>query len=144
MNFLTIESLNCRGLRDLKKRIDILDDFRKRNINIIHLQETHLVSSDLPWLKRFWNCKYFISGEKRQSLGVMTIINNNFEYKIHNVTKDVNGRFILCDIELPGVARFLNLNIYGHNQDNPLFFKICSINWSKMISEIWCVVVIGT
>ena len=122
MSYLTIESLNCRGLRDLKKRIDILDGFRKRNVNIIHLQETHLIASDLIELKKFWNCKYIISGKKRQSLGVMTIINNNFEYKINSVSKDSEGRYILCDIELPNIARFLMINIYGHNQDNPIFF----------------------
>ena len=53
----------------------------------------------------------------------MTIINNNFEYKIHSVTKDVGGRCIICDIELAGIARFIMINVYGHNQDNPLFFK---------------------
>ena len=64
-SFLRIESLNCRGLRNLQKRNDILDDFKKRNINIIHLQETHLISSDLSFLKKTWNCKYLIAGEKK-------------------------------------------------------------------------------
>ena len=123
MSHLTIESLNCRGLRDQKKRNDILDDFRTRKINIIHLQETHLTPSDLPALKKYWNCKYLIAGEKRQSLGVITIINDNFEYKIHMVYKDPGGRFILCDLELPAIARFIMLNIYGHNQDRPVFLK---------------------
>ena len=119
MSYLTVESLNCRGLRDLKKRIDIFDDFKKRNVNIVHLQETHLIAADLPSLKKLWNCKFLISGDKKQSLGVVTIINNNFEYKLHMVNKDRDGRFILCDLELPGIARFLMLNIYGHNQDKP-------------------------
>ena len=64
MNSLVIESLNCRGLRDLKKRMDILDDFKSRKINIIHLQETHLIPADLPFLKKMWNCKFLIAGEK--------------------------------------------------------------------------------
>ena len=50
---------------------------------------------------------------------MVTIINNNFEYKLHMVHKDKGGRYILCDLELPGVARFLLLNIYGQNQDKP-------------------------
>ena len=65
MSLLKIESLDCRGLRDLKKRSDILDDFKKRNVNIIHLQETHLIASDLPSLKKIWNCKFLIAGEKK-------------------------------------------------------------------------------
>ena len=59
MNSLTIESLNCRGLRDLSKQIDVLGDFKSRKINIIHLQETHLIPA-----KKLWNCKFLISGEK--------------------------------------------------------------------------------
>ena len=121
MSSLTIESLNCRGLRDLKKRMDILDDFKSRKINIIHLQETHLTHADLPFLKKIWNCIFIIAGEKRQSLGMITIINSNFEYKLHKVEKDKGGRYILCDIELPGIARFLMLNIYGHDYDKPEF-----------------------
>ena len=121
MSSLTIESLNCRGLRDQKKKMDILDDFRSRNINIVHLQETHLTHADLPFLKKIWNCKFIIAGVQRQALGVITIINNNFEYKLHNVIKDKGGRYILCDIELPGIARFLMLNIYGQNYDKPEF-----------------------
>ena len=119
MGLLKIESLNCRGLRDLKKRSDILDDFKKRNVNIIHLQETHLIASDLPSLKETWNVKFLIAGEKKQSMGVVTIINSNIEYKLHMVDKDKGGRYIIIDIELPGIARFLMLNIYGQNQDKP-------------------------
>ena len=53
----------------------------------------------------------------------MTIINNNFEYKIYHVEKDIGGRYYLCDMELPGIARFLMLNIYGHNTDNHEFLS---------------------
>ena len=52
----------------------------------------------------------------------MIILNNNFEYKIHNVIKDNEGRFIICDLEVIGVARFLMIIIYGPNKDNPTFF----------------------
>ena len=29
MNLIKIESLNCRGLRDIKKRLDFFDDLKK-------------------------------------------------------------------------------------------------------------------
>ena len=51
-NLIKIESLNYRGLRDLKKRLDFFDDFKKRGINIINLQETHLIAKDLIMLKK--------------------------------------------------------------------------------------------
>ena len=40
----------------------------------------------------------------------MVIIDNNFEHKIHNVIKDINGRYVIIDIKLPGIARLLLLN----------------------------------
>ena len=52
----------------------------------------------------------------------MIILNNNFEYKIHKVNKEIKGRYIICDLEIIGVARFLMVNIYGPNKDNPVFF----------------------
>ena len=51
-NLMQIESLNSGGLRDLKKRLDFFDDFKKRGINIINLQETHLIAKDLIMLKK--------------------------------------------------------------------------------------------
>ena len=50
-------------------------------------------------------------------------MNNNFEYKIHKVIKDREGRYVICDIELEVVAHFLMINIYGPNQDKPSFFN---------------------
>ena len=123
INQIKIESLNCRGLRDIRKRIDFFDDFKKRGIHIINLQETHLISSDLIMLKKNWNCKFLIAGESRQAQGVMIILNNNFEYKIHNVTKDNEGRFIICDLEIVGLARSLMINVYGPNKDSPMFYE---------------------
>ena len=52
----------------------------------------------------------------------MIILNNNFEYKIHKVNKDIKDRYIICDLEIIGVARFLMVIIYGPNKDYPVFF----------------------
>ena len=62
LNLIKIESLNCRGLRDIKKRLDFFDDFKTRGINIINLQETHMTAKDLILLKKNWNCKFLIAG----------------------------------------------------------------------------------
>ena len=52
LNLIKIESLNCRGYRDLKKRFDFFEDLKKRGINIINLQETHMISKDLTMFKK--------------------------------------------------------------------------------------------
>ena len=54
--------------------------------------------------------------------GIAILLNNTFEYKIHNVNKDPLGNFLLLDIEFLG-KRVTLANIYGpSNVDNPNFF----------------------
>ena len=88
MTTLKIESLNCRGIRDSVKRADILDRARLSNANIICLEETHIIGRDLNFLRKEWNVKYFISGSQCNAREVMVILDNNFEYNIHNVQLD--------------------------------------------------------
>ena len=107
MTTLRIESLNCRGIRDGIKRLDILDCARNRKTNIICLQETHITGRDINLIKKEWNVKYLISGNQSNAKVVMIILDNNFEYKIHNVNTDPDGRYIFCEIEIPEVASFL-------------------------------------
>ena len=60
----------------------------------------------------------------------MVITGNNFKYKVHNVIKDVNGRYVIIDIELPEIARFLLINIYAPNKDDPTFL------WKFLIYQV--------
>ena len=120
---IKINSINVRGLRGFIKRSDILLKSKQEGINVLCLQETHLLNNDLNSLKNTWNVNYFISGKARNAGGVLIVLNNNFEYKIHNKTIDEDGRFIILDIELPDVARFLLINLYAPNNDTPTFFR---------------------
>ena len=123
MTTLRIESLNCRGIRDSIKRLDILDRARNRQANIICLQETHITGRDINVIKKEWNVKYLISGNKRNAKGVMIIMDNNFEYKIHKINIDPDGRYIFCEIEIPEVASFLLVNLYAPNENKVDFYK---------------------
>ena len=122
MTTLRIESLNCRGIRDSIKRLDILDRAKNRKTNIICLQETHITGRDINVIKKEWNVKYLISGTQRNAKGVMIILDDNFEYKIHKVNIDSDGRYIFCEIEIPEVASFLLVNIYAPNENKAEFF----------------------
>ena len=51
------------------------------------------------------------------------VVEDNFEFKIHESKPDILGRYIILDIELVGVARFLIVNIYAPNNDSPEFFN---------------------
>ena len=123
MATISIESINCRGLRDHKKRIDFFSKAKEKHINILCLQETHIINNDLETLKEEWNINFYIAGRDTKAGGVLVAIDDKFEHNIHSVKKDISGRFIIIDIELIGVARVLLINLYAPNEDNPLFFS---------------------
>ena len=62
INSIKLLSVNCEGLRNVQKQADILTYFKEKKINIACLQDTHLLESDIPSLKRLWNGDIFVSG----------------------------------------------------------------------------------
>ena len=54
--------------------------------------------------------------------GVLIMMANNFEFKIHEKVIDENRRYILADIEIPDVASLLLIHLYAPNLDSPSFF----------------------
>ena len=123
MTTILIDSINCRGIRDKIKRADILLKAREEHINILCLQETHMKPEDTETIKKDWNIDFILSGETQNSGGVLIAIDNNFEHIKHKITIDEQGRYIILDMEIVGVARFLLINIYAPNEDNPNFFS---------------------
>ena len=132
MSTIKIESINVRGIRDKLKRTDIIKKAIEENVNILCLQETHITEEDFRILKEEFNLNYVISGKERNAGGVMIIIDNNFEYKIHNRIISQDSRYIILDIELPAIARFLLVNIYAPNDDTPKYFENLFQNIEKM------------
>ena len=53
--------------------------------------------------------------------GVGILFNNNFNFQIHNVFSDPNGRFIRCDI-VADSKRLTVANICAPNEDDLNFF----------------------
>ena len=51
---LSILTMNVRGIRNTKKRKSLFQMFRQGRYDIIALQETHLVETDVEILKREW------------------------------------------------------------------------------------------
>ena len=123
MSILQIESINCRGLREKRKRLDIFEKAQKESVNILCLQETHLTSEDQQMLKSEWNATHIIAGSETNAGGVMIIIEHNFEFKIHAKYFSQDGRYIIIDLEIPEVARFILVNLYAPNKDSPIFFE---------------------
>ena len=69
-------------------------------VDLVFLQETHLVEDDIEELKKEWNINIYVSGTTTNSKGVAVLINNTFEYKVLNVSRDLDGRFLQITLDI--------------------------------------------
>ena len=121
-NNVKVLSANCQGLRNHEKRFDVLSYFKETKVNILCLQDTHLIETDIITLKKQWDGDIFLSGSKTNSRGVAILLNTNFEYKILETNIDKNGNFLNIVLQLSTFTINL-ITIYGPNTDNPGFFE---------------------
>ena len=69
-----------------------------------------------------WGCECVIAGHDSGSKAVAILFKNNFEYKIHDIFKDDEGRYILIDIEMLN-KRITLANVYAASSgDHPELF----------------------
>ena len=128
---LKIVTFNTNGLGEFKKRKDVFDFLRKQsgNIFLLQLQETHWKTGAENVIRSQWGFECIVAGPDCASKGVAVLFKNNFEYKIHNILKDDEGRYILIDIEMLN-KRLTLANLYAPSSgDHPEFFD-------KVINEV--------
>ena len=122
-------SLNVNGLGEYYKRKDVFEYLRQKKANIVFLQETHLTTKEENRIRSMWGYDCILNGVTTNTNGVGIFFNTNFQYKINKVYKDLEGRYILVDIEMFNKKHTL-LNVYGpSDRDNPAFFlkKLCTL-----------------
>ena len=118
---LTISSLNCQGLGDMQKRRDVFHYIKKRSHNIYCLQDTHFDTKLEKYVSAEWGYSCLFASYQSNARGVAVLFNNNFEFKIKNVDRDINGNYIIILLTVMGKDLLL-VNIYGPNKDNPIFY----------------------
>ena len=59
-----------------------------------------------------WGCECVVAGHDSGGKGVAILFKNNFGYKIHNIFKADEGRYILIDIEMLNKRNTL-ANVYA-------------------------------
>ena len=118
---LKIISANCQGLRDIKKRADVLNYFADIGPDILCLQDTHWLSEDYRQVKTLWAGECLVNGTKTNARGVAILINKTFEYKILSVETDPLGNRISIFLSLCEFTLHI-INIYAPNKDSPDFF----------------------
>ena len=131
-NNIKIVSLNCRGLRDLNKRKDVLNNLRDLKANIYCLQDTHFTEADTDTVRVQWGYECIISGNRTDARGVAMLFNSNFEYRISEQKIDKDGNYIIVGIELEKKLKVVVVTIYGTNRDDPGFYQAISEHVSNM------------
>ena len=121
MTFRVI-SLNTRGIAEKVKRRAIFNYYRQRT-DILCLQETHSTPEDeLIWTNE-WGGRVLFSHGTSSSRGVAVLFSRNIFFNINNIVKDINGRYIICDINQDSTQKTITLCVlYGPNKDTPVFF----------------------
>ena len=79
---IKIVSVNCQGLRDKTKRLDVWNYLSRLDPNILCLQDTHLTKQDENDLSLMTKSKCLLSGTRTNSCRVVIILRNNFNIKL--------------------------------------------------------------
>src|SRR2546421_3518551 len=123
LNTISFASLNVRGINDICKFDDILDDLIIENISIIRLQETRLNESNVNFMfKNFINShhsnlkfKDYWSFEACDPAGGVSFIISPFVSKYVQKIHRHGSRFIAVDLFLPA-KKLKVINIYNFQQ----------------------------
>ena len=94
--------------------------FGKKKLDKYRLQEAHIQNSkreQARW-KSQWGYDAFFSSLDSKSCGVISLLNNTFEYVLHNVISDQQDRYIILDISIFQQCCTL-VTLYGPNTDLP-------------------------
>ena len=116
-------SANCQGLRDLKKRADVINYLDSLGGNILCLQESHWTKNDLSTIKNIWKGDCFLGGTRTNSNGVAILIKSNFEYEVVEHFIDNEGKIVWLNILINKKLKVKLINIYAPNKDTLDFFK---------------------
>ena len=123
-NEFNLLSLNVRGIRTFEKRKAVFSWLVNSDADIIFLQETYSTRDiENIWTKK-WKGEVFFSHGSNHSRGVLVLIKDNLDFKIHSTKVDSQGRYIFLEAYIQDSPYFL-LNIYAPNKcsEQFLFFK---------------------
>ena len=119
---IVVLSVNCQGLRTLSKRIDVINYLKDKKPDILCLQDTHWLSTDIKEIKKIWEGECILNDNRSNSRGVAILLGKNFEYKMSEITSDKLGNMISVSLKIDSFSLKL-INVYGPNKDSPDFYN---------------------
>ena len=111
MASVRILSVNCQGLGNIVKRTDVFNYLQKKQCNIYCLQDTHFTCENEKSIRASWDYEC-----------TAILFNNNFEFNILKEKRDINGNYLVLDINVDKI-NFTLVSIYGPNDDNPQYYE---------------------
>ena len=118
---LTVATMNCRGLSDVRKRRDVMNFLRNKDYDILFLQDTHLTTNSLQYFNSLWRGKCYHSCHTNRSRGVTIMIKHTLQHELIQVHHSDCGNLIIVACKI-GTQTYLLVNVYGPNEDNPNFY----------------------
>lgn len=118
---LKIVTWNVRGFRTLSKRTKVINYLSKLKADICFLQETHITQHESQQLQLGQYNKIYSATYNSKQRGVSILVNNNLLFTQQSITNDPDGRFLIMNVSINNTP-FTLVNVYGPNNDDPLFF----------------------
>ncbi len=117
-----IISMNVRGLHSMaEKRRKLFQWIHIHKAEIVMIQESHSIPSDVRLWKSEFQGDIFFSHGNSASRGVCILLKSRIKYEVHETRIDNDGRYIILDITIND-CRCTLANVYGPNKDDPAFF----------------------
>ena len=122
--YLTIATINCRGLRDPAKRLAFFAYARKLDVQVLCLQETHSQPRDEPKWQNEWDDKnqavfYSNTENSRKSDAGTAILLNHPLLKFGTIRKDSEGRILAAEIRCNSFG-FQVVGVYAFTASYPI------------------------
>jgi len=117
-----IGSMNARGLADPVKRRDVFEWLKRKDLEIVCLQDTHLKGEQIKKYEDEWGGKCILNTYTSESRGVAILVKKGLDCTIEEIGKDEGGNLLQVRIKVCGLD-FVLTTIYGPNRDNPKFFQ---------------------
>uniref|UniRef100_A0A670IB05 Reverse transcriptase domain-containing protein n=1 Tax=Podarcis muralis TaxID=64176 RepID=A0A670IB05_PODMU len=117
---LKILTWNVNGMNDKTKRNKIGNVLKKKKLDVICMQETHVARKHKHVLVNKNLGTEFINATAEKKKGVVTYVNEKWEPKL--IYKDEDGRILGVQINFQG-EKINVVNIYAPNSNRPEFFK---------------------
>ena len=136
---LKIISMNVCGFGNKIKRASIVGHLERFKPDILCLTDTRLDDNSELILRNELDYHCYFNSFASNARGVATLINKRSPIKVEKCLKDNTGNWLILTLEFE--SKIINLiNIYGPNEDNPLFFTnmFDQINVHNLFNGIIC------